>query len=449
MIEKMKIKPFVYYGKETVNALNNFPISGLKPDFNYVKSVVIIKKAAAVINYQLGLLNNSKSKAIIKVCDEILNGNLVNQFVVDPYQAGAGTSHNMNVNEVVGNRASEISGLKIHPNDDVNLSQSTNDVIPAAIRLTVQMLMPNFLINLKETQKLFSAKSKEFNRIIKSGRTHLQDALPVTLGQEFASYAKTIENDIERIITAERKLRKIGIGGTGVGTGINTHHKYHNLMIKELTRLTGLNLKSSGNLLESANNTADFLEISGSLRILSQSLIRIGNDLRLLSSGPLAGLAEINLPKVQAGSSIMPGKVNPSIIEMLTMVCFQVIGFDQAIILSSINGQLELNVWMPLISYNLTQQLKLLTNAIKIFNRKCLQEITVNKEMCKVWFERSFGVAAVLNPYLGYDLVADLVSEALLKNKSLKSLIMEKKLLPEKKIDEIFSFENLTKPNLK
>lgn len=442
------ILTMIYYGKETQKALENFPISGLKPHWEYVIAVVIIKKAAAQINSQLTQLDISKAKAIAEVCDEILSGKFNDQFVIDPYQAGAGTSHNMNVNEVIANRASEISRLKIHPNDDVNMSQSTNDVIPTAIRLTCLSLLPKLLRTLKSLTISLSQKSKGFSSIIKSGRTHLQDALPITLGQEFASYAKAIENDLVRIKTTGNNLLNIGIGGTAVGTGINTHPDYQKLMIKELNRLTGLKLKSSSNMLESANNTADFLEVSGSLRILSQTLVRIGNDLRILASGPQAGLVEIKLPEVQAGSSIMPGKVNPSIVEMLTMVCFQVIGFDQAILLASQAGQLELNVMLPLIAFNLTEQIKLLTNAIDVFNKKCLIGLTADEKMCRYWFERSSGIGAALNPYLGYDKVADMVKLSLTTKKSLKTILLEKKLLSKEVIEKIFSMKNLTRPNL-
>lgn len=447
LLKRMKkLKP-KYIGRETENALENFPISLLKPDPVYVQSVVIIKKAAAKVNYRLGLLDKTKSTAIVRVCEEILSGKLAEQFVVDPFQAGAGTSLNMNVNEVIAGRASE-SGISLHPNDDVNLSQSTNDVIPTAIRLTVLKLLPLLIIEIRQTQKKLESLTQEFRNIVKSGRTHLRDALPVTLGQEFGSYAAAIDHDLQRLETAGSKMHKIGIGGTAVGTGINTPPEYHRQMVSELSGQIGLQLKSSGNLLESSNNTADFLEISGSLRILSQTLVRIGNDLRLLSSGPGTGLAEIRLPKVQAGSSIMPGKINPSIVEMLTMVCFQVIGFDQAMLLATVSGQLELNVWLPLISHNLTQQLRLITNALGIFNKKCLAGIRANEEMCQYWFERSSGVAAVLNPYLGYDMVATLVKHSLSTDKSLKQLIIEKKLMKKELVDKIFSVNNLTRPNL-
>ncbi len=439
-----------YYGKETKKALVNFPISGIKPHTEFIKSTVFIKKSAASVNLKLGLLPKLKAEIIITVCNEILDGKLLNQFVVDVYQTGAGTSSNMNVNEVIANRGNEILNKPgfIHPNDDVNMSQSTNDVIPTAIRIATLFLFPHLQSNLTNLTNLFLVKSRQFSSIIKSGRTHLQDALPVTLGQEFGAYGKAISKDQKRLETAFKNLLNIGIGGTGVGTGINTHPKYHQLMIAELSKLTKLPLKSTGNLFESAQNTADFLDLSGSLRILSTTLIRIGNDLRLLSSGPLAGFAEIRLPEVQAGSSIMPGKVNPSIIEMLTMVCFQVIGFDQAILQSTQAGQLELNVMLPLIAYNLLEQVKLLTNSIKIFNTKCLQNIEADPEMCRFWFERSSGIAAILNPYLGYDKVAQLVKESLQKHKTIKDLIIEKDLLKKSILDKISSRDYLTKPNL-
>mgnify|MGYP001557975825 CR=1 FL=1 len=438
-----------YYGAETIKALENFPISGLKPNPIYISSIVYIKKAAARVNNHLGTLDNKIALSIAKTCDEILAGKFADQFVIDPYQAGAGTSIHMNVNEVIANRASEISHLDIHPNDHVNMSQSTNDVIPCSIRIACLILLPKLLKQLKELTLSFDRKSKQLSRIIKSGRTHLQDALPITLGQEFTAYSKAIKIDGERINLAVDNLLKIGIGGTAVGTGINTHPDYHKMMVKELKNLTKLPLKSSGNLIESMQNTADFLHLSSMLRNLAQTLIRIGNDLRLLASGPKTGLAEINLPEVQKGSSIMPGKVNPSIVEMLTMVCFQVIGYDQAILLSSMSGQLELNVMLPLIAYNLIEQIKILTNSVGVFREKCVDGITANKEMCNYWLQKSSGIAAVLNPYLKYDKTAQLVKLSLQTNIPLKDLVVQKGYLTQKQADRIFSATTLTKPNLK
>lgn len=441
-----------YYGAQTVRAINNFPISGLKPSSAYVFSTVIIKKAAAIVNHRVKLLPAKKMKAIVKTCDEVLAGKFSDQFVVDPYQAGAGTSHNMNVNEVIANRANEIMGAPlgsyrfIHPNDDVNMSQSTNDIIPTAIRLTVLKTIPNLLENLSSLSITFSKKAQEFSDIIKSGRTHMQDALPVTLGREFFAYATALKNDHQRIQKAGSNLLKLGIGGTGVGTGINSHKAYHTEMINELKKLTGLPLKSNEDLFEAMQNTADFLEFSSTLRVLAQTIVRIGNDLRLLSSGPRAGLAEIILPKVQPGSSIMPGKVNPSIIEMTTMVCFQIIGYDQAILLASQSGQLELNVMLPLISHNLSEQIKLLTTAIGIFNKKCVSAIVANKEMCRFWFEKSAGIAAILNRYLGYEKTAQVVNDALKRDISIKQAVLEKKYLPKETVEKIFQVDNLTRP---
>lgn len=449
---EVKVPKDAYYGAQTARAVSNFPISGLKPSRAYVFSTVMIKKAAATVNYKLNLLPANKKNAIVKACDEILTGKFLDQFIVDPYQAGAGTSHNMNTNEIIANRANEIMGAPlgsyryIHPNDDVNMSQSTNDIIPASIRLTVLKTLPDLLKNLSSLAEVFSEKAREFSGIIKTGRTHMQDALPVTLDAEFSAYAKALKNDHHRIEKAADNLLKLGIGGTGVGTGINSHKDYHKEMINELKNLTGLPLKSNQNLFEAMQNTADFLEFSSSLSILSQTLVRIGNDLRLLSSGPRAGFAEIKLPKVQPGSSIMPGKTNPSIIEMMTMVCFQVVGYNQAVLLSSQAGQLELNVMLPLIAHNLSEQIKLLTNAISIFEKKCISGIEADKEMCLFWFKRSVGVAAILNTFLGYEKTAEVVNFALREDISIKEAVLEKKYLPMEVVEDIFKVENLTRP---
>lgn len=442
----IKVQETVYYGSETQRAIDNFPISGQKPYTEYTYAVVIIKKAAAIVNRDLKLLDKKLSRPIIIACDEILSGKFSDQFVVDPYQAGAGTSHHMNVNEVIANRSNEILGAKlgsyrfIDPHDHVNMSQSTNDVIPTSIRLSLLKLMPQLFSKLKDLISALTQKEKKFSKIIKTGRTHLQDALPVTLGQEFSGYRMSLVNDQKRIEEAGELLLRIGIGGTAVGTGINTHQSYKPMMIKKLSKLTNLQLVSAENLFESMQNTADFLHLSASLRTLSQTLIRIGNDLRLLSSGPSGGISEIKLPEVMEGSSIMPGKINPSIVEMLTMVCFQVIGLDQTILLSSMSGQLELNVWLPLIAHNILTQIKLLTNAIEVFTKKCVIEIEANDNMCKNWFEKSTGVAAVLNPKLGYRKTAELVKKSLAKGIPIRNLVRNKK---------IFSPSSLTTPNIK
>jgi fumarate hydratase class II len=447
---EVKVPTGAYYGAQTVRALNNFPISGQRPSKEYVVAVVIIKKAASVANHRLGLMERQKSDAIVRACDEILGGKFLDQFVVDPYQAGAGTSHNMNVNEVIANRANEILGAPlgsykfIHPNDDVNMSQSTNDVIPTAIRLMVLGMSAGLLENVFLLHKSFSKKADELMKIVKTGRTHMQDALPVTLGQEFGAYAVALRNDMDRIERANMNLFKIGIGGTGVGTGVNTHRDYHGQMVLELSKLRDKKLKSNGNLFESMQNAGDLLEYSSACRSLAGTIIRIGNDLRLLSSGPRSGLSEIMLPKVQPGSSLMPGKVNPSIIEMMTMVCYQVIGYDQACLLAMMSGQLELNVYLPLLAYDLQEETRLLTNGLKVFKEKCVDGIQANEEMCAYWFERSSGIAAILNRYLGYEKTAELVRYALEMDISIKEAVLKKKFLSEDKVEEIFKIENLT-----
>ena len=443
---KINVPKDAYYGIETQRAINNFSVSGQIPYQEYTFALVLIKKAAAKVNYELKLLDKKLSQTIIAACNEILSGKFSDQFVVDPYQAGAGTSQHMNINEVIANRANEILGAKlgiyrfIDPHDHVNMSQSTNDVIPTAIRLSALKLIPLLISNLKGLINAFSDKEQKFSKLIKTGRTHLQDALPVTLGQEFSGYKTAILNDLNRIDQAKVSLLRIGIGGTAVGTGINTHPRYKAMMIKELSSLTAFHLISPDNLFESMQNTADFLHLSAALRTLAQTLIRIGNDLRLLSSGPSGGIAEIKLPPVQEGSSIMPGKVNPSIVEMLTMVCFQVIGLDQTILLSSMSGQLELNIFLPLIAHNILTQIKFLTNAIEVFTKKCVIGIEANDNMCKNWFEKSTGVAAVLNPKLGYRKTAELVKKSLAKGIPIRNLVRNKK---------IFSPSSLTTPNIK
>ena len=443
---KINVPKDAYYGIETQRAINNFSVSGQIPYQEYTFALVLIKKAAAKVNYELKLLDKKLSQTIIAACNEILSGKFSDQFVVDPYQAGAGTSQHMNINEVIANRANEILGAKlgiyrfIDPHDHVNMSQSTNDVIPTAIRLSALKLIPLLISNLKGLINAFSDKEQKFSKLIKTGRTHLQDALPVTLGQEFSGYKTAIINDLNRIDQAKVSLLRIGIGGTAVGTGINTHPRYKAMMIKELSSLTAFHLISPDNLFESMQNTADFLHLSAALRTLAQTLIRIGNDLRLLSSGPSGGIAEIKLPPVQEGSSIMPGKINPSIVEMLTMVCFQVIGLDQTILLSSMSGQLELNIFLPLIAHNILTQIKFLTNAIEVFTKKCVIGIEANDNMCKNWFEKSTGVAAVLNPKLGYRKTAELVKKSLAKGIPIRNLVRNKK---------IFSPSSLTTPNIK
>jgi len=443
-----------YWGIQTQRAIENFPVSGLKQDSIYILSSAQVKIAAAQVNTKLGQLDQKKADAIISASQEIINGELRDQFVVDVFQAGAGTSHNMNTNEVIANRAIEIlGGVKgdysiIHPNDHVNMAQSTNDVIPTVIRLSSLQKIKKLILTMKELEKSLYSKSLEFDDVVKSGRTHLQDAVPIRLGQEFGGYAKAIRYDIKRIEEATEYLKHLGIGGTAAGTGINAHPSYHKLMVDHLIQLTGIDLKSSGNLVESMQNTADFLHISAALRTLAVNLCRISNDLRLLASGPMTGLNEVILPAVQPGSSIMPGKVNPSMAEMLNMVCFHVIGNDTSICNACQAGQLELNVMMPIIAYNLLQSIDILNNGITTFNDRCIKGIKANKEYCSRWLEGSMGIATALNPYIGYSQAAKIVQEALGSKKTVRQVVMEKGILTKSQLDDVLSPQSMTESRI-
>jgi fumarate hydratase class II len=443
-----------YYGVQTDRAIENFPISGLKPKPSYVEATVHIKRAAAIVNKSLGLLDAKKADAIVQAADEILSGKLREWFVVDVYQAGAGTSHNMNVNEVIANRAGELLGGKkgdyslVHPNDHVNMAQSTNDVCPTAIRIAAVVLSEGLLSSMEVLEDAFIGKAKEFDHIVKSGRTHLQDAVPVRLGQEFGAYAVCVRKHRERIRSASESNAELGIGGTAAGTGLNAHPKYREAMVAELSRALGLKFRMAEDYFESMQSLRPFTELSGAVRNFSQDLIRIANDLRLLSSGPKTGLAEIVLPPVQPGSSIMPGKVNPVMAEMLNMVCFQAIGCDQTVLLAAQAGQLELNVMMPVVAYNLLHELEILKNAIGVFVKFCVGGITANEERCTEYARGSMSIVTVLNPHIGYAKAAEIAKEYLRSGKSIKALVLEKGLMSEQKLEEVFNLRGMTEPGI-
>lgn len=450
-----EVPAWAYYGVETVRALQNFPISGIRPYPAYIMATAAIKKAAAETNASLGRLDTKIGKAIAQAAQEIMEGMWNEHFVVDVFQAGAGTSHNMNANEVIANRALELLGEArgryeiIHPHDHVNMAQSTNDVIPTAIRLAALSMLNGLMPVLRELEQALQDKAVEFDAIPKTGRTHLQDAAPIRLGQEFGGYARALALDMERIERARENLKRVGIGGTAVGTGLNTHPQYHDIMVRRLSELTGFDLRSSGNLIESVQNTADFLDLSASLRTLAVTLTRIANDFRLLSSGPRTGLGEISLPPVQPGSSIMPGKVNPVMAEMLNMVSFQVMGNDLTIMMASQAGQLELNVMFPIIAYNLLQSLHILTNGVKAFTERCVKGIRANEEICRKWLEASIGLATALSPHLGYDKAAALAQEALATGKTVREIAMEKGLFDPDTLNRILDPISMTQPELK
>ncbi len=446
---KVEVPIDSYWGAQTQRAIINFPISGLKPFKEFTMAIISVKRAAAEANMKAGLLNEKKAKAIIHAADEILEGKLANQFVVDVYQAGAGTSNNMNANEVLANRAIELLGGKIgdysliHPNDDVNMGQSTNDVIPTSIRIACAWLTKELIDALELLRNEFDRKSQEFDGIVKSGRTHLMDAAPIRLGQEFKAWALTLKKHMDQLKATIKSLLEVNIGATAVGTGLNANPKYVVEVIKILCRITKLDLKGAENLPQATQSVTDFLMLSSVLRGLSADLVKIMNDIRLMNSGPITGFGEIQLPAVQPGSSIMPGKVNPSMAEMLTMVCFQEIGDDTAISLSSQAGQLELNVMTPLINFCLLRDLIILRNAILAFTDKAAKGIIANKDRMRELLEKTPGVGLVLNPYIGYEKSAEVVKRAIAENKSVKDVVKEMGLLSDKQIESIFDPHNL------
>lgn len=434
-----------YYGIQTRRALENFSISGLKAHPRFVEATVLIKKAAAEANMASGMLRADMGNAIVRAADEILEGLLRDQFVVDVFQAGAGTSHNMNANEVLANRAIEILGGKkgnyaiVHPNDHVNMGQSTNDVFPTAMRLASLFLLQEFLPELGSLEQAFRKKADEFREIMKSGRTHLQDAVPLSLGQEFGAYATILKSFLAGLQTASEPLKELGIGGNAVGTGLNTNPQYRQEVINRLREYTGLELCGAKDLIAATQSMAPFVGLSGGLKGLALELIRIANDLRLLSSGPRTGLAEIELPAVQPGSSMMPGKVNPVMAEVLNMVAFQVIGNDLTISLASQAGQLELNVMMPVINHNLLQSLHILKNVLITFRERCVEGIRANAERCRHYLERSLGLATVLNPVIGYEEAARVAKRAHASGRSLREVILEEGLLSLEELDRMMS----------
>ena len=443
-----------YYGAQTVRALGNFPISGLKPHPALVRATIIIKKCAALANMATGRLPAEVGSAIVQAADEALAGGFDGEFVVDPFQAGAGTSHNMNVNEVLANRAGEILGdkrgeyAKVHPNDHVNMAQSTNDVIPTAMRLGALSMYERLNPELTALAASLRNKGSEFDQVLKSGRTHLQDAVPIRLGQEFEAYAAAIERNLAGIAHCLPALHELGIGGTAVGTGMNAEERYIDLVVAEIGRETCFPVFRSPNLIETTQNMDPFVALSSALKGTAVNLIRIANDLRLLSSGPRTGLNEINLPPLQPGSSIMPGKVNPVIAEVTNMVAFQVIGADTAITLAAQAGQLELNVMMPVIAYNLLFTMEIMTNTVAKLHDSCINGITANKARCLKYMEESVGLVTVLAPSIGYAAAAEVAKESMKSGRSIMEIIIARELLSPAALAEIIDPLPLTNPGV-
>jgi aspartate ammonia-lyase len=442
----------VYFGAQTQRAINNFPISGLQSHPIFIDAYILIKKAAAQTNLQLGSIDKKIGHAIIKACDEILNGKLSENFVVDVFQAGAGTSYNMNINEVIANRAAELLGEKkgnqsiISSNDHVNMSQSTNDTYPSAMRIASLFLLNDLLPVIQGLNKSFNAKANEFKKVVKSGRTHLMDAAPITLGQEFSGYSDIVIEHYKLIKESKKELLKTGIGGTAVGTGMNTHPEFTGIMTKNLSKLTGLKLKSTQNKFSVMQSMYPFTHLSSMLKNFCTDLTKIVNDIRLMGSGPTSGFYEIQLPPVQPGSSIMPGKFNPSMAEMMNMVCFQVMGIDHIITLASQAGQLELNVMMPLISFNILFALEILRNAIKVFDDKCIKGIIANEIKCRHYAENSISIITALNPVIGYLKASEIAKAAVESGKSIIETIKERNIITKEQLKELQNVIKLTKP---
>lgn len=459
---EVRVPAGAYWGAQTQRAIHNFPITGLKPYPAFVWSMAAIKRAAAEVNFELGLFKDRQideqtisgaalARAIVAAADEVMNGRFADQFVVDPIQAGAGTSHNMNVNEVIANRANELLGFgldapakPVHPNDHVNMAQSTNDTIPTAIRLGCLWRLDELLDALKRLADALQAKAVEFDPIVKSGRTHLQDAVPVRLGQEFAAYAHAVTRDRKKIKQAAKGLRRLGIGGTATGSGLNAHPEYHARMVERLSQLTGLKLRRSDDLFESMQSMSDPVHFSGALRTLAQDLARIANDFRLLSSGPSTGLDEIRLAPVQPGSSIMPGKVNPVMAEMLNMAMFQVMGNDQTVLLAGQAGQLELNVMMPIIAYNLFQSMDVINNAVNAFTDKCVVGVQANEAKATGWLAKNAILVTALNPVIGYQKGAEVAKEAMNSDRTVREVVIAMGYLSPEEADRLLDARALT-----
>lgn len=451
---KKKIPANALYGINTARSSEIFSISGKTLPFELFHAIAEVKIATAHANFKLKILSEKKYKAITKAAEEVAKGKWDDQFLIDAFQSGAGTPTHMNVNEVIANRALELMGKKkgdyksVHPNNDVNAGQSTNNVFPTAIKIVVVKKTEKLTEVLKDLEKSLKKKSNEFRDILKSGRTHLQDAVPITLGQEFQAYATSINKNIRRLKDSLKEIYELNIGKNAVGTGINTYPSFTKLAIQKLKQLHGIKWTEAKDPIYATSNLASLLTVAQALQVLVVDLNKIANDLRLLNSGPKAGLNEITLPHNEAGSSIMPGKVNPNIAEMLNMVCFHIMGNNETVNLAVQAGQLELNVMMPLIANSLLDSFEIGTNAIRTFDKKCIQGIKANKEVCEHYFESSLGIATLLNPYIGYENATKVVEESIKKGESIREVVLEKKLISKKDLDRILDYRKVTRPNL-
>jgi aspartate ammonia-lyase len=441
-----------YFGAQTSRAVENYPISGMRAHPELVRALGMVKRAAAEANKELGLVEARRADAIIQAAQEVIDGQWTREFVVDVFQAGAGVSLHMNTNEVIANRANEILGgalgeyAEVHPNDHVNYGQSTNDVFPTAMRLGTLLALETLYPVLDALAATFNAKAKDFHDIMKSGRTHMQDAVPMRLGQEFAAYGRTIEKGKKFLLQSSDSLRELGLGGSAVGTGINTHPDYRAKAVANLSRLSGQRLVPAEDMRWAMQSNACMGEVSAALRGVALEVIRISNDIRLLSSGPNTGLAEIYLPSLQPGSSIMPGKINPVMPELAAMVSFQVVGNDTAVAYAVQAGQLELNVMMPTMAHNVLQSITILANMLRQFDKYCVAGITANPDRCNFYAQSTVSLATALNPYIGYAKAAEIVKESVATGESIIKIARAKKLLSEEEIAEILDPVRMTEP---
>ncbi|WP_209341121.1 aspartate ammonia-lyase [Flavonifractor sp. AGMB03687] len=444
----------VYYGVQSLRAAENFHITGLTMHPELINSIAEIKKASAITNLEIGLLDKRVAEAIVHACDEIVSGKLHEAFIVDPIQGGAGTSLNMNANEVIANRAIELLGGQkgdytlVNPNDHVNYGQSTNDVFPSAGKLTVLKLLVRAQIQLERLYKALDAKAAEFDDVLKMGRTQMQDAVPIRLGQEFRAYSEAIRRDIARFERAKDEMRCLNMGGTAIGTGINADEQYLRRIIPNLSKVTGLSLVQAFDLIDATQNLDEFVAVSGAVKTCAVNLSKMSNDLRLMSSGPRCGFGEINLPPKQNGSSIMPGKVNPVIPEVVNQVAFNIIGNDMTVTMAAEAGQLELNAFEPIIFYNLIQSVETLTYAVHTFVDNCVTGITANRERCRDLVENSVGIITALCPHVGYEKAAQLAKQAIETGASVRKLILDEGLLDQEALDKILDPYSMTEPGI-
>jgi len=447
--------PFdAYYGIQTIRAVENFPITGYRIHDSLIKALAMVKKAAAIANMNTTRLYKDLANVIIQAADEIIDGKWDDQFIVDPIQGGAGTSMNMNVNEVIANRGLELLGrskgdyFHLSPNTHVNMSQSTNDVFPTAIHISTLTLLENLLVTMEDMQKVFKEKAVQFEKVIKMGRTHLQDAVPIRLGQEFEAYSRVLTRDINRIKHTRGHLLEVNMGATAVGTGLNADPKYIKDVVKQLAEISGFPLVNAEHLVDATQNTDAYTEVSAALKVCMMNMSKIANDLRLMASGPRAGLGEIRLPARQPGSSIMPGKVNPVMPELINQIAFQVIGNDHTICLASEAGQLELNVMEPVLVFNLLQSISIMNNGFRAFTDHCLSGIEANEERLKEYVDKSVGIITAVNPHLGYEVAARIAREATVTGRSVRELCLKYDVLTEEELDIILNVYEMTEPGI-